>query len=179
MLTVLHARERGRPQGRNPIEWKLPTDLPIRDRREAVQALRWYAMRWKIEAFHKILKSGCRVEAARLRTAERLVNLIAVCCVLGWRVFWTTMAIRIEPHAPAAAAFTRLEQQLLDHLEPTPAGTAAGPTLARYIAKLARLGGYLGRGSDPPPGNEIIWRGWSRLTDLSLGATIGAQLVGK
>ena len=48
----------------------------------AIEKLEWYAQRWKIETFHKILKSGCRAEDAKLRTAERLTNLIAVFCIL-------------------------------------------------------------------------------------------------
>jgi alpha-glucosidase len=47
-----------------------------------------------------------------------------------------------------------------------------------YITKLARLGGYLARAHDPPPGNTVIWRGMSRLTDIELGIMIGVQLVG-
>ena len=71
-LTVLHAREPEEPVGRPRIDWKLITDLPVESHADAVEKLHWYAMRWKIEVFHKILKSGCRAEQARLRTAERL-----------------------------------------------------------------------------------------------------------
>lgn len=67
---------------------------------EAVEKLRWYACRWKIELFHKVLKSGCRAEAARLRTAERLTKLIAVFSVIAWRCFWTTMIARAAPQGP-------------------------------------------------------------------------------
>jgi hypothetical protein len=45
------------------------------------------------------LKSGCRAEDARLRTAERLVNLIAIFCILSWRIFWMTMINRAAPSA--------------------------------------------------------------------------------
>jgi hypothetical protein len=38
--------------------------------------------------------------------------------------------------------------------------------------------GYLARSNDPPPGNMVIWWGLSRLTDIEMGATIGAKLVG-
>ena len=41
--------------------------------------------------------------------------------------------------------------------------------LSAYITKVARLGGYLARASDPPPGNIVMWRGLSRLTDIELG----------
>ena len=54
-------------------------------------------MRWKVELFHKILKSGCRAEDARLRTAERLVNLLSLFCILSWRIFWMTMLNRVVP----------------------------------------------------------------------------------
>src|SRR5437764_10497644 len=69
-LTVIHATERGAPKGRKPIEWKLMTDLPARSRSEAVKKIDWYAMRWKIEVFRKILKSGCCAEESKLRTAD-------------------------------------------------------------------------------------------------------------
>ena len=63
-------------------------------------------MRWKIEVFHKILKSGCRAEDSRLRTAQRLANLIAVFCIVSWRVLWMTMLNRAAPDAPAELALT-------------------------------------------------------------------------
>lgn len=85
-VTVIHALERGTPRNREHIEWKLLTDLSVGTSDEAVEKLQWYALRWKIEVFHKILKSGCRVEESGLRTAERLVRLVAVCCILSWRI---------------------------------------------------------------------------------------------
>ena len=77
-LTVIHAEERGAPKNRKKIDWKLITDLPVQSRKDAIEKLEWYALRWKIEVFHKILKSGCKAEEAKLRTAERLANLISV-----------------------------------------------------------------------------------------------------
>ena len=117
-LYVIHAHERGTPKGRERIEWKLLTDLPVTSRAEAIEKLTWYALRWKIETFHKILKSGCKAEDSKLRTAERLLRLLAVFCVLSWRIFWMTMINRSAPRAPAAAVFTTIERRLLDHLVP-------------------------------------------------------------
>jgi hypothetical protein len=178
-LTVLYAQERDAPEHRPRIDWKLITDLSIQSHEDAVEKLSWYALRWKIEVFHKILKSGCRAEAARLRTAERLVKLIAVFCILAWRVFWVTMLNRSSPDAEPELAVTDVEMQLLDLLVPDKhSAMPEQPTLSRYLVKIARLGGYLARASDPPPGNLVMWRGLSRLTDIKLGATIGAELVG-
>ena len=58
-LTVLHAQERDAPKGCEAIDWKLITDLPVRSRVEAIEKLDWYALRWKTEVFHKIMKSDC------------------------------------------------------------------------------------------------------------------------
>lgn len=174
-LTVIHASERGAPKGRKPIEWKLITDLPVRGRSEAIEKINWYAMRWKIEMFHKILKSGCRAEDSKLRTAERLANLMAVFCILSWRVLWLTMLNRTAPDASPKMALTDTEIALLDELISDVGNRRCRPgTLAFYLTKLARLGGYLARAADPPPGNVVIWRGLSRLTDIELGAEIGA-----
>lgn len=174
-LTVIHATERDAPKGRKPIDWKLMTDLPARTRAEVIEKIDWYALRWKIEVFHKILKSGCKAEDSKLRTADRLANLMAVYCILSWRVFWLTMLNRAAPDAAPTTALTASEISLLDQLVVDAGNRRCHPgTLSYYLTKLARLGGYLARSNDPPPGNTVIWRGLSRLTDIELGAEIGA-----
>ena len=136
-------------------------------------------MRWKIEVFHKILKSGCKAEEAKLRTAQRLAYLISIYCIVSWRVFWMTMLNRSSPNAPPAFALTETEISLLDHLvQDMPQISARRRTLSHYLTKIARLGGHLARASDPPPGYTVMWRGLSRLTDIELGAAIGAKIVG-
>jgi hypothetical protein len=178
-LTVIHADERGTPKNRKKIEWKLITDLPVQSRQDAIEKLKWYALRWKIEVFHKILKSGCKAEESKLRTAQRLANLIAVFCILSWRVFWMTMLNRSAPTALPDLALTATEIGLLDHLvKDKDRQSPRRRTLSNYLIKIARLGGYLARANDPPPGNTVMWRGLSRLTDIELGAIIGAKIVG-
>jgi hypothetical protein len=178
-LTVIHAEERGTPKNRKRIDWKLITDLPVQSRKDAIEKLEWYSLRWKIEVFHKVLKSGCRAEEAKLRTAQRLANLIAVYCIVSWRVFWMTMLNRSSPDAPPALALTDAEIALLDRLvKDRDQDPLRRRTLSHYLIKIARLGGYLARANDPPPGNMVIWRGLSRLTDIALGAMVGAENVG-
>ena len=178
-LTYIHAYERETPPGRSRVDWKLVTNLPVRTAADAVEKLSWYALRWKIEVFHKILKSGCKAEHVKLRTAERLVNLLAVFCILSWRVFWITMNSRASPAAAPGVALTEMEIKVLDHVVPDKrASRAYTRGLAAYTVKLARLGGYLDRASDPPPGNTVMWRGLLRLTDIMLGLTVAAEIVG-
>ena len=126
-------------------------------------------MRWKIEVFHKILKLGCRIEEEKLRTAGQLANLVALFCIVSWRVLWMTMIARAAP----AVALTSSEITILDRLV-SDAGNrrAKSGTLLLYLIKLARLGGYLAGMSDLPPGNTVVWRGLRRLADSQLGTEI-------
>ncbi len=178
-LTVIYAQERGAPADRAPLQWELITNLQVRSKADAIEKIDWYAMRWKIETFHKISKSGCRAEDSRLRTADRLTNLIAIYCILSWRIFWVTMLNRADPVASPDEAFTEVEISVLDRLSPKTTVPEFLPrTLSHYITQLARLGGYLARKGDPPPGNTVMWRGLTRLTDIVLGMQIAQEVVG-
>jgi hypothetical protein len=96
-----------------------------------------------------------------------------VFCIVAWRVFWMTMLNRVAPQAPPALALTGVETALLDRLVPDKESPRSRrQALSPYLTKLARLGGYLARSRDPPPGTMVIWRGLSRLTDIVLGATL-------
>ena len=178
-LTVIHATERGTPRGREKIAWKLLTNLPVKTLKAAIEKLDWYALRWKIEVFHKILKSGCKAEESKLRSSERLANLIAIFCIIGWRIFWLTMLHRAEPELPPAIALDPTEVYLLDELVKTkPGKSQSKATVSDYIIKIARLGGYLNRASDSPPGNMVMWRGMTKLNDIHLGFLLGSQTCG-
>jgi hypothetical protein len=124
-----------------------------------------------------VLKSGCRAEQAKLRTAERLTNLLAVLCVVGWRVFWLTITSRVAPTAPPGVAFTPAEVTVLDRVA---GGTppASKRTVSYYLWMVAKLGGYMARTKDPPPGNLVVWRGLARLADLCLGLELNEPDVG-
>ena len=116
-------------------------------------------------------------EQSKLRTAERLVNLLATFCILSWRIFWMTMLNRSAKHLKPTFAFTPLEVGLLKRLAPEPVEPRK-PSLHSCLTQLARLGGYLNRAGDGPPGNTVIWRGLSRLTDIEIGYLLGSQDVG-
>ncbi len=89
-----------------------------------------------------------------------------------------TMLNRSVSGMPAGAVFSQTERQLLDRLvSDRHVDRAVNKSLSFYITKLARLGGYLARAGDPPPGNTVMWRGLSRLTDIELGFN-AAKLVG-
>jgi hypothetical protein len=142
----------------------------------------YYCGRWNIETYHKVLKSGCQAERLKLRTADRLTNLLAVFCIIGWRVFWLTMINRVSPDAPAESVLTGSEIAILDRMATSTAARsearAPKQTVSDYLVALAKLGGYLARTNDPPPRNMVLWRGLTRLTDIHLGYELRNRLVG-
>ncbi|PSO09626.1 IS4 family transposase, partial [Sphingobium sp. AEW4] len=69
------------------------------------------------------------------------------------------------------------ERNLLDSSTPK-LRRAPSRNLAFYVRAVARLGGYLDRASDPPPGTTVIWRGMTRLADLVEGARISRPPAG-
>jgi hypothetical protein len=175
MVSVIHAEEHDIPKGRDKICWKLITDFPINNRAEAIEKLQWYSLRWKIETFHKILKSGFKAEASRLHTAQRITNLIAILCILSWRLLWMTILNRSNPRGNASLVFTRDELQILSYCSKNKLNIHI---LTDCILQLAKLGGYLARHSDPPPGNMVLWRGLTRLMDIQTGYAMASENCG-
>jgi hypothetical protein len=174
-LTIIHAEEHKTPKNRERISWKLITDLKVNSKTEAVEKLRWYSLRWKIETFHKILKSGCKAEESKLKTAQRLTNLISIFCIISWRILWMTMLNRTKSKAKSSLVFTEDEMKILDRCSKYKFNCKS---LSDCILQLAKLGGYLARKSDPPPGNMVLWRGLTRLIDIQLGYTMAIENCG-
>lgn len=89
-----------------------------------------------------------------------------------------TMINRCQPTAVPTVALTQLELQLLDRIAPNPSPPSEPKTLSNYIVNIARLGGYLARANDAPPGNIVMWRGLSRLNDIAIGFSLRDENVG-
>ncbi|NDL66088.1 IS4 family transposase [Acerihabitans arboris] len=168
-LTAIIATEEGPKNNNARVEWKLLTDLPVTSLVEATEKLEWYSHRWKIETFHKVMKSGCQAERSRLGSAERLTNLLCCYCILSWRIFWLTMLSREMPAAPAELAFSETEIKILDTMVKDTTQVMSSYTLEKYTIKLAQLGGYMGNKNKHPPGNIVIWRGLRRLNEIQTG----------
>lgn len=152
------------------------TNLPVADFAIATEKLEWYALRWRAEVFHKVMKSGCRAEEARLETAERLAKFLALIAMVSWRLSFLTMSARANPETAPETVLTPTEIATLDVID----AARAKPhilrmTLATYLLQIAMLGGYLARNHDPPLGNMVVWRGLTRLNDIAFGLSIGTR----
>ncbi len=106
-LQMVYVVEKNPPKNETPLEWVLLTNLPVTNFEEAIEKVRWYCLRWRIEVFHKILKSGLRVEDCRLGTAERLIRYLTVMSVIAWRLFMITLVARTNPECPCTIVVWR------------------------------------------------------------------------
>jgi hypothetical protein len=175
-MYAVHVLEKHPPQGEEPVEWMLLTNLPVTSFDEACEKVRWYSLRWRIEMYFKVLKSGFRVEACRLGSAERLARYLAVMSVVAWRLFRITLIARTDPATPCTNFLAQQEWRVLyQKANKNSDPPATPPTIGEAVTWIARLGGYLARKSDGPPGTITLWRGWKRLTDLTEGWNLATQ----
>src|SRR6266536_1121258 len=167
-LQVVLAEEVDPPEGETAVSWLLLTTMPVTGYEEAVQVVLWYSLRWLIERYHYVLKSGCRIEELQLETAQRLERALATYCIVAWRLLWLTYEARQAPESSCEVLLQKEESQALYatiHQTPTP--PEQPPTLHEAVHWIARLGGFLGRKSDGEPGVKVIWRGLRRLEDIA------------
>ncbi len=170
VLWALYAHESLPPVTISPISWMLLTTLPIASFEEALEKLKWYTVRWQIEIYHKIIKSGCRIEDRQLASLKSITACLALDMIVAWRVFFMTIYPRLFPEHPCSVGFADDEWQALyllknhTHILPN-----KPPSIREMIRILAAKGGFLCRKSDGEPGPITIWRGLIHLTTIVEG----------
>jgi hypothetical protein len=68
---------------------------------------------WRIEDWHRVLKSECRIEDAGHETADRHKRAIAINLVIAWAIMLMTLLGRETPELPAEVLFSDLEIEVL------------------------------------------------------------------
>ena len=173
-LWIVQALEETPPSGATPVEWFLLTTMEVNSPEQAKACLEWYCLRWRIEDWHRVLKSGCKVEKLQHETAERLRRALAIHIVIAWRILLLTLLGRETPELPPEVFFDDFEVEVLGayakytNLRPP-------TTLGAAAFLVAKIGGYMARKSDPPPGHEIMWQGYTGLRTMCVGYAIRGQ----
>ena len=159
---AIHMRETAPPEGAKRIEWYLLTTVEITSAEEAEQLVEYYTLRWRVEDIFRILKTGCRIEKLRMQKAEGLHRAITLYMVTAWRIMLLTLLGRVSSDMEAEVIFTDAELHMM-RVYARNYGLAEHTDLASAILMVALMGGYTNRKSDPPPGHEIMWRGYANL----------------
>ena len=159
--TEIHAvwvQERGRHGER--IEWMLLTTHSIKTRRDVLAVVDAYALRWRVEEFHRTWKRGlCRVEDTQLRSASAVCKWATILATVATRAMALSRAARSTPEVPATEHLTPLElQAILALRRPKGAHPNLVPSLAQAVRWIADIGGYVGPWNGPA-GPKVIGRG--------------------
>jgi hypothetical protein len=176
-MHAVYVLEADPPDGAESIEWMLLTNIPVMSYEDAYEKVLWYCLRWRIEMYFKVLKSGFRVESCRLGHADRLARYLTVMSIVAWRLFMITLIAQTDPATPCSTLLADHEWKVL-FLKANINRTIPKkpPSIGNVVIWIAKLGGYLARKNDGPPGTMTLWRGWKRLADLSEGWNLADQL---
>jgi hypothetical protein len=155
----------------DPIQWVLLTTESVAEFSDSLSVVESYRARWTIEDWHKVLKTGCKIEERQLQTWERMEVLLSVYSVIAWKVLGLRELARGDDTASADILLTEAERAVLEAKFPELPGESG----KAYAVHVAKLGGYLDRGSDPPPGWQVMWKGLQKLRMWAEGYELGAE----
>jgi hypothetical protein len=167
MWAVFTREELPPKEVKEPLEWMLLTTVPVTGLVDALERVQWYARRWGIEVFHRILKSGCQIEDRQLGTADRLEACLAIDAVVAWRIHYLTWLGRATPDLPCTVAFEADQWKAVIVFKTRKPPPEQPPSLRQMIRSIAQLGGFLARKSDGEPGTQTLWRGLQRMDDIT------------
>lgn len=173
-VNIVIVEEQGAPKGVKPINWVLLTTLPVATFKQAYQVVEDYENRWMIEEYHKVLKTGCRLESHQLQTSDRLEPLIGMITVVGTRLLALKYVGRNQPEARAATHVPRSWLRCLKAARPNVKIT--NMTVYTFFRELAKMGGFLARTGDGEPGWETTWHGYKKLQMLLAGMRLVTEI---
>jgi IS4 transposase len=91
----------------------LLTSIPVTSVKQALKCVRWYCRRWRIEEWHRVMKSGCKILDHQNHSARVLLRAIALDAVIAWRIMLLALLGREVPELPSDILLDRCECQVL------------------------------------------------------------------
>ena len=173
-VNLVEVREINGPKNVTPVHWLLLTSWPIESFAQVMRVVQGYSSRWLIDEYHMALKTGTNIEDSHLSTFDRISSLLAVHAVMA--VDLLRMKLLSRTHPDKAIAEDLIDPDALRVLEALSGRPPQGWTNNTLCRAIARLGGYLDRNSDGPPGWLTIWRGWFKLMMMLEGFLLAKDL---
>ena len=170
-VNVVSVYERHPPEDAERIEWILYTSEPVDTAEACWEVVQVYKLRWRIEDYHRVLKTDCYAEKTQLKDAAPIIRLLAFIAVAAMRILQLRERARTNPTEPCTTVLEEYEWKilwLLFHEEPPPPGRDP-PTIREAVRMIGYLGGHLGRKGDGMPGAESLSLG---LRELEIAANV-------
>jgi len=163
-INLVNVAEEDPPEGVEPLEWMIVTNLELHSCEDALLVVDYYRQRWKIERFHFILKSGCRIEELQQHSVDRVEIMVLLYSLISVHIMMLTYLSRLYPDLSCELLFSESEWKTLYRAAKRSAVSPEVPySMADAIGYVAALGGFVGAPSDGPPGLKVIWLGLNKL----------------
>ncbi len=169
LMWVVELQEEQPPAGVETLHWVLLTSEPILCIEDALGGVKNYQFRWGVEEYHKVLKTGCRVEERYYETSARLERVTGLAAVLAVRLLQIRSLATDTPDQPAQELVPHRWVEVLAKVRKCSAATI---TISQFVRQLAGLGGHLGRKCDGRPGWITLWRGLEKLLLILRGTDL-------
>jgi hypothetical protein len=165
---ALLAHEVGARAQVEPIQWVLLSTWPIKNPKMARRLVRWYALRWGIECWHKVLKLVCGVERRQMKTAQTLERALALDMIVSSRVLLMSRLGKEHPDLPAEVLYSPDELEVLEtkNNESRKFPIDQKRTILQANILTAMLVGFWARQSDRHPGAQTLAEGLQTLQAL-------------
>jgi hypothetical protein len=132
--------------------WVLLTSYPIPEAQDALQVVGWYGLRWRIERFHYVLKSGgLHIERLQFDAVTTLFKAFAFYSIVAWRRLYLTYQVREQGQAKVEHYFDPQEVKILT----AKAGQRVN-TLVQAVQALGRLVNFQATKKQPLPASKIL-----------------------
>jgi hypothetical protein len=171
-LYAISAKEVSSRGKESKLCWRLFTNIKVKCFEQACEMVEWYSLRFGIETYHMVLKSGRKSEDKRLESVERLERCLAIDMIIAWRLMYLTMHGRATPEVSSDFFFNQNELEVLKRLKyGDKYKTDVQLGLQDAVSTIALLGGFIS-GKNRVPGVKVMWRGLRRLEDMTLGVLL-------
>jgi len=154
------------PEGVEPIEWMLLTNVEVETAEDLENVVDWYQGRWRIEQFNKALKTGCGYRQRQLENRRSLLNALAMSLPMAWLLLTVRAVARREEQMPAHWIIDDVQLEVLRECA-EPSIDSENPTAQEVIHTIAEMGGHWP--SNGPPGWQVLQRGLRQLITLTKG----------
>jgi Transposase DDE domain len=175
-LYAVEVKEDNPPTGQKPVHWRLMTTHEIRSLEQAIQVIKWYCWRWRIEQLFATLKQkGLNVEASQMESVSAIERLTILALSVALRTLQMVEG-RDNLAIPASVVFSQVQQECLRQIAPSLKGKTQKQqnpyppaTLAWSVWLIARMGGWSGYETQRPPGMITLVRGLRQFESTFMG----------
>ena len=150
--------------------WLLLSSEPVDSFGAACQLLHDYALRWRVEEFHKAWKSGAGIEQRRMQSADNLERMAVVLAFVAVRLLQLREAldeqvVKGRAGRSCTEVLSAPEWKVLWITQRRSRPPKRAPSLRWAYEAIAKLGGWANTKGTGRASWQTMWHGWFRFQE--------------